>query len=176
MKEDLLRLNITIEKSVRFLCKHFPESRSDSKKPRLSHSLCVGYNVYQRALSRDTYSNEMVIGAFLHDVIEWSPVHRDSIEMEFGSEVLRLVFANTKDRSIEDGKERIAELASRCAQAGEEAFIIRACDILESLRWYTAMENEEELEYCKRNAQAILENKKSEWTDVVFQEIKSVVY
>jgi len=176
MERNLLKLNITIEKAVRFLCKHFSESRDDSKKPRLSHSLRVGFDVYQRAILNNNYSNEIVVGAFLHDVIEWSSAHRDRIEKEFGDKVLRLVLANTKDRSIEDGKERIAELAYRCAQVGEEAFIIRSVDTLDSFRWYTAMENDGELEYCKRSAQAILEYKKDIWNDPVFEEVKNMVY
>ena len=102
MNKSLLELNIDIERAVRFLCEYLPESERGSRKPILAHNLRVGQDVYQRALENN-YSNEGVIGAFLHDILEWSRANDTMLKKNFGKEVYRLVLANTKDRSIQDG-------------------------------------------------------------------------
>ena len=131
----------------------------------------MGLKLYERFLT-EGYRKEVVLAGFLHDTLEWSRANERVLHEAFGEEVVRLVQANTKNDTIEDGKERIRELIERCAREGQEALIIKTADILDSFQWYTAMGNENELAYCRRNAEEIFKNKNEHWEDPLFEELR----
>ncbi len=160
-------LDIEFERAVRFLAKYMPVSKEGSRKPILFHDIRVGVYLYQK-----NYSAEIVLAGLLHDALEWSDVTEDLIEKEFGEKVLKLVKANTKNRLIEDSDERIDDLAKRSAEAGEDALIIRAADTLDSFNHYTKTNNKSELDYCRKNAEAILRHKPESLEGEVFGNIK----
>jgi len=160
-------LALDFEKAVRFLTKHLPPSEESSRKPILFHNIRVGTYLYENG-----YKPNIVLAGLLHDTIEWSSADKQILKTEFGDEVVRLVLACTKDDSILDKEEKTNELISRCVQNGEEALIIKTADIIDSFKWYSAQNNETELEYCQRNAQAIFNFKPDGFNDKIFEELK----
>ena len=92
---------------------------------------------------------------------------------QFGTNVLKLVRACTKDDSITDKEEKIVELIKRCVRAGEDALIVKSADIIDSFKFYSAVTNKDELGYCMSNANAILKYKPAEFDDPVFGLLKN---
>ncbi len=118
------------------------------------------------------YSADIVLAGVLHDALEWSDISEEMLREEFGERVTTLVMANTKDDTITDQDEKINELIKRCSDNGQDALIIKAADILDSFKWYESQNNEGELLYCKKNADAILKHKPDEFDDKIFNQLK----
>ncbi len=166
----VLQLDVQIDKAIRFLADYLPLSDENSRKPILPHNVRVG--MYLRVYARERgYSDEVVLAGFLHDVIEWSGANEELLRNAFGDEITRLVKASTKDDSITDKVEKTQELICRCVSEGRDALIVKTADILDSYRFYTEMQNQGELDYCKRNADAILEHKPANWEDLIFEDL-----
>jgi guanosine-3',5'-bis(diphosphate) 3'-pyrophosphohydrolase len=122
-------LDIEFEKAVRMLAEHFPVSEEGSKKPVLFHDIRVGVYLYEK-----NYSCDIILAGLLHDALEFSNITEELIKDEFGENVLKIVKACTKDRSIENSDERIEELVKRCAEVGRDALIVKAADTLDSFK------------------------------------------
>ena len=161
-------LNVKFENGVRFLVQHFPPSDESSRKPILFHDIRVGVYLYNNG-----YSEDVVLAGLLHDALEWSSATDDVVRDEFGENVLRLVLANTKDDTIEDKREKAAELIQRCVKNGQNALIVKAADMLDSFKWYANQGNIEQVKYCMRTANAIFKHKESDFVDPIFDELKS---
>lgn len=159
-------LNIQFEKAVRLLSEYFPVSDESSRKPVLFHDIRVGVYLYEH-----NYSEDIVLAGVLHDVLEFSEMTEKIIRNEFGENVTKLVLACTKDDSIIDKQEKTDELIRRCVENGEDALIVKAADIMDSFKFYAAVDNKKQLEYCVRNAKAIMEYKPDEFRDSIFGEL-----
>lgn len=161
-------LDIEFEKAVRMLAEHIPISKEGSRKPILFHDIRVGVSLYRRGYPRD-----VVLAGILHDAIEWSDISEEMIRKEFGEDVLQVVLANSKSRSIEDPDERIDDMIRRCVETGADALIIKAADTIDSFEHYTKTGNEQELEHhCKPTAEAILRYKPDNFRDPIFDELR----
>ena len=163
----IMQKDIEFEKAVRLLSEYLPESDEKAKKPVLTHDIRVGVYLYE-----NNYSQEVVLAGLLHDILEFSNITEELIENKFGKEVLELVKANTKNKSIENSDERIKELISRCAQNGESALIVRTADILDSYKHYKKTNNQSELEYCRKNAEAIKKHKPESFSNSIFKKLE----
>src|SRR3990167_7112950 len=107
--------NIQFEKAVRFLAQYMPISDEHSQKPRLFHVIRVGVYLYE-----NNYTPDIVLAGILHDALEWTEITEPMLREQFGTNVLKLVRACTKDDSITDKEEKIVELIKRCVRAGED--------------------------------------------------------
>jgi predicted transcriptional regulator len=162
-------LGIQFENAVRLLTQYMPVSDDSSRKPILFHSIRVGVYLY-----RNNYSDDIIISGLLHDALEFSEITDDMIMNNFGEEILNLVKASTKDDSIKDKNEKTEELIRRCVENGQDALIVKTADIIDSCKFYSAENNEDQLEYCMRNANAILKYKPDEFNDKIFEELKKM--
>ena len=158
-----------LEKAVQLLTKHFHPDDENSRKPVLPHDIRVA-----AYLSENDYSDEVVLAGLLHDAIEWSDLTEQILRDAFGDKVVKLVLACTKDDSIKDSDEKIEELIKRCARNGQDALIVKTADILDSYEHYTKTNNKDELEYCRKNAGAILEYKPENFDDPIFNKLKKL--
>lgn len=161
-------LNIKFEKAVRFLVTHMPISDENSRKPILFHDIRVGVYLYENG-----YAEDIVLAGVLHDSIEWAKVTEQNLKAEFGDNVFGIVLANTKDDSINDKEEKTIELIKRCVKNGEGALIVKTADIIDSFKWYEKQDNKVEIQYCMRNADAILKLKPNNFNDKIFSELKN---
>jgi len=161
-------LNILFEKAVRLLTAHMPVSDENSRKPILFHDIRVGVYLYENG-----YSQEIVLAGVLHDAIEWSSATEQILRDEFGDTVVRFISASTKDDTILDKEEKTNELIKRCIRNGQDALIVKVADIIDSFKWYSSQDNQDELQYCMRNANAIFKFKPDDFDDKIFVELKS---
>ena len=159
-------LDIEIEKSVRLLAEHFPVSNKNLKKPILAHDIRVGLYLYKH-----NYSQDIILAGILHDALEFSDASEQKLKDEFGKNVVNVIKACTKNKTIEDDDERIDELALRCSREGKDALIVRAADILDSFKYYTKGNNPAELGYCRKNAEAIFKYLPGGFEDKIFDEL-----
>lgn len=119
----------------------------DLIKPTLLHSIRVGSWLYFHG-----YETNIVIAGFLHDIIEDTNVTEQSIRDDFGIEVASIVIANTKNTNITEKKARNDELIKRCLESSEKASIVKAADILDNYKYYSSLNDQVGIEYCKNNA------------------------
>ncbi len=153
-----------ITQAIKLIKKYCPPSEAHSKKQMLPHVTRVG-----EYLQENGYSEDIVLAGYLHDMIEWSDINPQIISDQFGPRVLEIIQANSKDRSIDDKDERIQDLCRRCAELGKDALIVKAADTLDSFKHYTKTQNQPELEYCAKNAAAVLRYKTE---DKIFKELE----
>jgi guanosine-3',5'-bis(diphosphate) 3'-pyrophosphohydrolase len=158
------------EKAKQLIEKYFPIPRNYERKAVLPHSLRVG-----EYLQKKKYPRGIILAGILHDALEFSEISQQMIQDEFGENVLEIVKACTKDRAIIDPDERINELAKRSSEAGNEALIVRTADVIDSFEYYTKTNNQPELEYCRKNAEAILKYKPKDINDQLFEELRSLL-
>ena len=162
-------LNIEFEKAVRFLVEHMPVSDESSRKPVLFHDIRVGVYLYENG-----YLRNIVLAGILHDAIEWSNASEDMLRSEFGDDVVKLVLASTKNDLITDKEEKTNELIKRCVQNGKDALIVKTADVIDSFKWYSSQNNEDELKnHCVKSAEAIFKFKPAGFEDKIFDELKN---
>lgn len=82
------------------------------------------------------HSPEMVAAAYLHDVVEDTPVTIEEVEAEFGSEVAELVGWLTDVSKPEDGNRRTRKAIDleHSAKAPPEAKTIKLADLIDNTR------------------------------------------
>ncbi|MCB9798810.1 HD domain-containing protein [Candidatus Nomurabacteria bacterium] len=100
-----MQTNISAEKAIHFLTKHFPVAKQGSRKPALFHDIRVGTYLYNHG-----YNEKIIVAGFLHDCLEWSRVNEGRLEKEFGKDILQIAKANSKDNSIENKEEKIRDM------------------------------------------------------------------
>jgi len=161
-------LNLKFERAVRLLSDYLPVSDEFSRKPVLFHDIRVGVYLYENG-----YSEEIVLAGVLHDALEFSEINEQTLYDEFGEVVFNLVSACTKDDAIIDSEEKINELIKRCVDAGQDALIVKAADIIDSFKYYSKEQNIDQLQnHCLKNAETIFRFKPSEYNDKIFEELK----
>ncbi len=163
-----IELGMQCEKAVQLLCASMPVGE-ERKKPLLMHSLRVGMFLYEK-----NYSRDIVLGGLLHDVLEWTESSETVVRDTFGDAILAIVKANTKNREITDPAERRREYINRCIETGEDALIVKAADVLDSFRFYTATGNAEEIRRCKDMVKAIFEKLPETFRDPIFGLLRDV--
>ena len=85
-------------------------------------------------------SEVMIAAAFLHDVVEDTPVTIEEVEAEFGSEVARLVAELTDVSRPEDGNRKARKAIDRdhSAAASPEGQTIKLADLIDNSETITA--------------------------------------
>jgi (p)ppGpp synthase/HD superfamily hydrolase len=160
------QLQIQFERAMKVLCEHVSVS-TEKRKPQLMHCLRVGIYLFE-----NDYSEDVVIGGLLHDMLEWTNCSEGVIREEFGQRVLDIVRANTKNRDIKDQKKRQEDYVDRCAQVGDEALIVKAADALDSYQYYVAIKRQKEIDRSVAIAKLIIEKGLK---DKIVNELKKIV-
>jgi len=119
-----------IEAAIKFLVESFAKS-GNNPKPVVLHSIRVAMH-----LENLNYSREVIIGAILHDLLEDTDVIREEISEKFGESVAELVEANSFRKEIVDETERYKKMYNQCLEAGKDALVIKAADILDNSYYY----------------------------------------
>lgn len=160
-------LGPTFERAVHMLAERRPLADENTSKPALFHDIRVGMYLYDR-----NYSHDIVLAGLLHDAIEWYGISEQKLRKEFGGTIADIVVACTKDDTIKDPNEKIEKIIQQCVDAGKDACIVKTADIIDSYRWYTATQNERELTYCARNADAIFRLVPDTVEDPIFDDLR----
>lgn len=65
-------------------------------------------------------------------------------------------------------------MIQRCVQNGQDALIVKTADIIDSFKWSSSQNNEDELRnHCVKNANAIFKFKPEDFDDKIFNELQS---
>lgn len=160
-------INFESEKAIRLISKFFSVSNINDKKFRLFHSIRVWNYLYE-----NWYEKDIVVAWFLHDMIEFTDISKQEIEKEFSKKIYKLILANSKDMSIKDSLERIDDLIKRCCKYGNDALAIKCADLIDSFKWYSEIDDNENLiNYWLENVKAILKYKPSSFNDKILDEL-----
>lgn len=119
-----------IEKAIVFLV-HAINTSGNNPKPVILHSILVGLS-----LTKLDYPIHVIQAGFLHDTIEDSSTGIESIKKQFGNKVAFIVAACTYDRSIQNKTEQYRDAMRRAAEAGKEALIVMAADLIQNEPYY----------------------------------------
>lgn len=158
-----------LEEGIRFINEELSKI-PNLPKPVLFHSIRVGTFLYFRR-----YPFSIVLAGYLHDIIEDTPHTQESISAKFGQDIGELVQANSKNASIEPSAKRNEELIKRCANHSQAAAIVKAADIIDNFHFYTFLNSERGLDYCKNNAKHLRRYMKKTYTDPIFTELFELV-
>jgi (p)ppGpp synthase/HD superfamily hydrolase len=113
---------------------HGDQKRKYTGEPYIEHPKRVAETV--RSV---THTSEMIYAAYLHDVVEDTPVPLDEIERKFGKEVAKLVFELT-DEFIKENykhlnrKQRKKKEVERQAKISDQAKTIKLADVIDNTR------------------------------------------
>lgn len=161
------KITLKYEKAIRFISKNLPISDESTRKSVLFHDIRVGVYLYENG-----YDEDIVLAGFLHDVLEFSNITEQDLTKECNQDITKIVIACSKDKGIEDKIERDDDVIKRCVEAGQDALIVKAADVLDSLKYYQKQDNQEQLDYCSRNINSIFKYKPDEFDDKIFKELK----
>ncbi|MFD1336905.1 HD domain-containing protein [Oceanobacillus iheyensis] len=116
------------EKAKTFATKaHQGQTRKNSDEAYITHPIRVA-----QRLELEGCSDALVCAAYLHDVVEDTPVTIDDIQYEFGKEIALLVAAHTEDKS-KSWKERKQHTIKSIQNAPKEVKYLIIADKLDNL-------------------------------------------
>lgn len=122
-----MKLTIRIQHAITYAAlAHGNQERYASGVPYITHPMGVAM-----ILSDFNVSENVIIAALLHDVLEDTPYLPESIEEEFGEEVLKLVEALTEEKNLDKSWMQIKkEALTKIIKAGEMVMLIKSADAL----------------------------------------------
>ena len=138
------------EVGVRLLATHMPDSTT-LIKPTLFHNIRVGVYLYESG-----YSDDIVLGGLLHDILEDTTVTKKELLKLFNEQVTGIVVANTKPESNPDDINKVALLVQQCIDFGDDALIVKIADVLDNYKYYTKIQAQHEQQRAGKYTDAIL--------------------
>lgn len=108
-------------------------------KPVLFHSFKVAYKLYQYG-----YSEDVVIAAILHDLLEDTSVTKEDIKVKFGESIANIVSAVSFDSNIKDKLEQARIMFQNCIDYGIEAVTIKCVDLIDNIDYVSFVKDKEE--------------------------------
>ncbi len=137
ISEDRLK---RIHNTYRFARREHGIQRRESGEPYILHTLRGAIDIVDKLGFRDTDAEEEMIEAFiLHDILEDTRISRETLELKFGKEVLKLVdgvtkFDKTDFSSKAIGKERSLEKLFSAMLDDVRIVIIKLADRLDNMK------------------------------------------
>lgn len=107
-------------------------------KPVLFHSFKVAYKLYQYG-----YSEDVVIAAILHDLLEDTSVTKEDIKNNFGESIANIVSAVSFDSDIKDKLEQARVMFQNCIDYGIEAVILKCADLIDNIDYVSFVKDKE---------------------------------
>ena len=106
---------------------HQGQVRKYDNSPYINHPFAVA-----EIVRTVPHTEEMIIGALLHDVVEDTKVDLDDIEYEFGKQIRFLVFYLTDFLDVDFGNraQRQAAYRSKLKRTSKEAKTIKIADLI----------------------------------------------
>lgn len=137
MKSINLKLERLMNNTIEYLSIALNTS-GHNDKPVLLHSIRVGFHLYELG-----YSEDIVLAALLHDILEDTKTSERDLQNRFGLKITQIVSANSFNPLVEDKTEQFNDMFKRCAVYEKEALIVKAADILDN-SYYIQFVNDKE--------------------------------
>ena len=127
MEKVKMELGKKMDKALHYVA-HNLELTGHNSKPVLFHSFKVGYLLFNYG-----YSENIVVAALLHDLIEDTDITYDDLKNEFSIEVANLVKTVSFNPNISDEYEQAKEMFNNCLEYGFDALIIKCSDLIDNI-------------------------------------------
>ena len=137
MNQERMELGKKLDKALHYTAKNLYETGHNTK-PVLFHSYKVSYLLYELG-----YSELIVIGDVLHDLIEDTDVSYKDIVNEFGEEVADVVQAVSFDPKVEDKLLQAKLMFENCREHGKEALLIKCSDLIDNIQYVQFVDDKE---------------------------------
>jgi GTP pyrophosphokinase len=124
---------------------HLGQYRKQTHEQFVEHPLAVA-----RLLSEAGFEGRIMAAAYLHDVVEKTPVELDELRERFGPEVASIIDALSEDETIEGYGPRKRALRRRVLDSERTAIIIYAADRVMNMRDWRRVEPEQRAEIAAR--------------------------
>lgn len=117
---------------------HLGQHRKQNNDQFVEHPIAVA-----RLLAERGFDGPIMSAAYLHDVVEKTPVKIDEIRERFGPGVAELVEVLSEDPSVEDYCDRKRALRQQILKSNRDAVLIYAADRVANLRDWVGAPAEE---------------------------------
>lgn len=129
MQSNYVKGKIMIRKAAEFAAKaHEGTFRKGNQVPYIHHPMEVALIVAQM-----TDDEEVIAAAYLHDVLEDTTVSEQELQAQFGARVLKLVAAETENKTL-SWKERKETTIRHLQAAPREVKLLTLADKLSNMR------------------------------------------
>lgn len=138
---------------------HLGQRRKQTYEPFVEHPIAVA-----RLLTESGYDGPIIAAAYLHDVVEKTPVELDEIRERFGPEIAEAVEDLTEDAELDDYAERKRELRRRLLASGRNSVVIYAADRVSNMRDWVTIEPDQR-EACAGRLGTTLDERLDLWRE-----------
>jgi GTP diphosphokinase / guanosine-3',5'-bis(diphosphate) 3'-diphosphatase len=114
---------------------HLGQHRKQTHEPFVEHPIAVA-----RLLTDAGFEGTVITAAYLHDVVEKTPVSLEEIAERFGSDVAEIVDALTEDAALDGYGPRKRALRTKALASNRAAVLIYAADRVANMRDWSRVE------------------------------------
>lgn len=137
MTEEKMKLGKELDSALHYTAYNLRKTGHNTK-PVLFHSFKVAYKLYQYG-----YSEEVVIAAALHDLLEDTSVTKEDIKIKFGESIANIVSVVSFDSNIKDKLEQARIMFQNCIDYGIEAVILKCADLIDNIDYVSFVKDKE---------------------------------
>ena len=137
-----------INKAMLFCADYFNKSCHNFGKPVYLHSIKVAMHLIDMG-----YSDTIIVGAILHDLLEDTDCTSEDIKNEFGEEIAKLVEAVSFNPEIEDKFMQSKLMLDAALAYGKDALIIKCSDMYENGLFFGWVTKQDVKEYLVKKYQ-----------------------
>jgi (p)ppGpp synthase/HD superfamily hydrolase len=120
---------------------HAGQHRKQNGAPYIEHPIAV-----TEMLAAAGFEEDILIAAYLHDVVEKTNTAPTEVEARFGPAVTAVVAALTEDEHISSYAERKRGLRDKALSSGRAAVVVYSADRLANMRDWHALDDERRTE------------------------------
>jgi (p)ppGpp synthase/HD superfamily hydrolase len=117
---------------------HAGQHRKQNGAPYIVHPIAV-----TEMLAAAGFDEDILVAAYLHDVVEKTETAPTEVEARFGPAVTAVVAALTEDQTISSYAERKRGLRDKALSSGRAAAVVYSADRLANLRDWHALDDEQ---------------------------------
>jgi (p)ppGpp synthase/HD superfamily hydrolase len=116
---------------------HAGQHRKQNGAPYIEHPIAV-----TEMLAAAGFEEDILVAAYLHDVVEKTDTAPTEVEARFGSAVTAVIAALTEDENISSYAERKRGLRDKALSSGRAAVVVYSADRLANMRDWHALDDE----------------------------------
>jgi (p)ppGpp synthase/HD superfamily hydrolase len=124
---------------------HAGQFRKQNGSPYIEHPIAV-----TELLTAAGFEDDVLVAAYLHDVVEKTETAPHDIEERFGADVTAVVAALTENNSIPAYAARKRALRENALSSGKAAIVVYSADRLANMRDWHALDDTERAAAAKR--------------------------